>query len=148
MGPAARLFAEYNSTTPDGRPIDLSHRRTWYQQSEKEGGRRIEGLTAQLTKRQAARYRYNNVIKDADGWNPRSFFQSCTKVMGLKAVTGKLVWRRNKKDMGYVVFCDGQVIGFTRAASFPTAEGRGKRYYVRSVNRWGTLGPESVVVQL
>src|SRR3712207_6299170 len=49
-------YAEYNSTTPDGRPIDVSRRVPW---------------ARQLTAEEAAQYTITNVLGGTDNWDPQ-----------------------------------------------------------------------------
>lgn len=141
MGPAAKLFAEYNSRSADGRPLDLSRRRTWYQQRKNEGGKRIEGLTAVLNQQQAAKYTYKNIIEDADGWNPRTFFERTEVPTNVKRTANMLIWEATDKVIGYVVYRNKEVIGFTGGNSFqlPESVGPGGTFALQAVNKDGDL---------
>jgi len=143
MGPAAKLFAEYNSRDAAGNLIDLSQRRTWYQQSKGEGGKRIEGLQAILTKNEAAKYNYHNVIKGSDGWDPRDFFKKAAPPQGLKWSRAAFRWQESAGAAGYIIFKDAEVIGFSEKPFFKPAKKMPGRYCVHSVTHNGTLGNTS-----
>jgi pectinesterase len=141
MGPAAKLFAEYNSVDAKGNPINLSKRRTWYKQSAGEGGQRVDGLTAVLTEKDAQKYTYQNVIMGTDAWDPRSYFVPATKPSNVKTSEGKINWKGDDKAIGYVIYKDDKVLGFSASNSFqlPNAS-KGKGISIQSVNRYGSLG--------
>jgi pectin methylesterase-like acyl-CoA thioesterase len=140
MGPAAKLFAEYNSRDAAGIPIDLSKRRTWYQQSKGEGGQRITGLQAVLTEKQAANYTYQHVIKGSDGWDPVAFFKKPAAVEGLKRAAGGLKWQKSAGATGYIVYKNGQVINFAKKTFLKLDAKTAGDYTVRGVTGNGTLG--------
>lgn len=146
MGPAAKLFAEYNSRDAQGKPVDLTRRRTWYQQSKGEGGQRIDGLQAVLSKEQAAKYTYQNVISADDGWNPRAMFKRAAPPGRLQHAGARIRWQRSPEAVGYVVYKGDAVIGFTKGLSFTVGKPSVGRYRVRSVNTFGSLGELSAAV--
>lgn len=143
MGPAAKLFAEYNSRDDKGKLIDLSQRRTWYRQSKGEGGRRVDGLQAVLSKQEAAKYTYHNVIVEEDGWDPRTFFTEAAAPSHLKWSAGRLIWQGSPDAAGYIVFKEHQLIGFTKDVSFKVGGNANGSYAVMSVNGYGSLGKMS-----
>lgn len=114
MGPAARLFAEYNSRNADGELVDLSNRRTWYQQRVSEGGQKVEGLTAVLSQEHAEKYSYDSVIYASDQWNPRAFFKNLGQLAGLKLSGNRLTWRVIPGAVGYAVYQRDKVLAFTQ----------------------------------
>ncbi|MEI6945597.1 pectinesterase family protein [Paraflavisolibacter sp. H34] len=148
MGPAAKLFAEYNSRKEDGQPVDLAQRRTWYQQSQGEGGRRIDGLKAELSATEAAAYTYEQVTGGEDHWNPRAYFVPVPQPAQLRLAAKKLTWKAAPKAIGYVVYRDKEVVGFTAVPSFQLpkrAKGKGV-YTVQGINPYGSLGALSAGV--
>ena len=146
MGPAAKLFAEYNSRDGKGKLIDLSQRRTWYQQSKGEGGRRVAGLQAVLSKQEAAKYTYHNVIVEEDGWNPKSFFTKAAAPSGIEWSAGQLTWQRSPDAAGYIVFKKHHLVGFTKDVSFKINGKSDENYTVMSVNQYGSLGKKSTLL--
>lgn len=152
MGPAAKLFAEYNSRDAQGNLLDLSQRRTWYQQRDSEGGKRIEGLQAVLSEQQAAKYTYRNVVEGTDGWDPRAYFTKLDAPGGIKLTDQQISWQPVKGAAGYLVYCNGVLIGFTAEAEL-SLEGAGEErlkgaFSVASVNRFGSFGSRSDAVTL
>lgn len=148
MGPAAKLFAEYNSRDAEGTLIDLSKRRTWYQQRASEGGRRVEGLQAVLSHKEAAKYTYKNVIRQVDGWNPRSFFANAGPPKALRLFNDHISWQAGKDANGYVIYKDEEVVGFTKTLSFKIDSKSKGQYKVLSVNKYGSLGLSSDVLDV
>ena len=145
MGPAAKLFAEYNSRATDGSVIDLNQRRTWYKQSAGEGGQKIDGLKSQLTQQEAKVYTYKNIIIAGDGWDPRTFYQSNDKPVLKKDSGGNLQWERDKQSIGYIIFKDGKILGFTTLNSFKIPKRRAE-YMVQGINKFGSLGIKSDLI--
>ena len=140
MGPAAKLYAEYNSMDASGKPIDLSNRRTWY--IEKESGQKIEGLQAVLTQEEAAVYTYENVVGGSDDWNPRSKFEPVTTAQKLTIDDSyKLEWESVDYAICYVVYRNDEVIGFTTSTEFEIEATlrSSASYYVQAVNEYGSL---------
>lgn len=148
MGPAAKLFAEYNSRDAKGRPVDLTRRRTWYQQSKGEGGQRVDGLQAVLSEQEAAKYTYTNVVAGQDGWNPRNFFKKAAAPSHIEWSAGRLTWQGSPDAAGYVVYKDHRLAGFTKDASFNTDTRPEGKYTVMSVNENGSLGNMSQIYSL
>ena len=143
MGPAPKLFAEYNSLDINGNPIDLSQRKTCYQQSEGEGGQLICGLQAVLNTEEAAKYTYENVVSGTDNWNPRSLFESVEKPDNLK-ITGTIFsWDASAYAICYIIYKDEEVIGFTKETSFIVPDNSSK-YWLRAVNEYGSLSEIAV----
>ncbi len=148
MGPAAKLFAEYNSMDANGNPLDLSQRRTWYKQSAGEGGQTVTGLKAVLTAEEAAQYTYENVTSGADNWNPRALFESVAKPTNLKLIGSKLSWRAPDYAICYIILKGEQVVGFTVDTEYNlSAVLPDDTYAVRAVGQSGTLSPLSGNVQ-
>lgn len=143
MGPAAKLFAEYNSRDADGNPVDLSQRRTWYKQSAGEGGKKIEGLKAILNSEDVAEYTYENIIEGDDNWNPKAFFEKIVKPANLQlASNGSLSWSADTDAIGYIIYGDDEVIGFSDSNSYKSDK-KAESYTVQAVNKYGSLGEMS-----
>ena len=140
MGSAAKLFAEYNSMDVNGKPLDLSQRRTWYRQRENQGGQVITGLKAVLTAEEAAQYTYENVVSGADGWNPRSHFGRVTKPTNLVLTNHTLSWNASENAICYIVIKDEQVIGFTVDTKYVIASvDKTAKYALYAVGESGSL---------
>jgi pectin methylesterase-like acyl-CoA thioesterase len=147
MGPAAKLFAEYNSMDINGDTIDLRERRTWYKQNESYGGQTVTGLKAVLSQEEALKYTYENVVMSYDRWNPRAFFERVDSPQNLQATSAaELSWEPSDYAICYIIYRDNKVVGFTKETVFtdtlglelvgsPTCE-----YRVQGVNEYGGLG--------
>lgn len=73
MGTVPTLFAEYNSRDTAGNALDLSQRKTKY---EGRGENPPKGsCPATISKKDAERYTYENIIMADDGWNPRAYME-------------------------------------------------------------------------
>jgi len=129
----------------DGSVIDLNQRRTWYKQSAGEGCQKIDGLKSQLTQQEAKVYTYKNIIIAGDGWDPRTFYQSNDKPVLKKDSGGNLQWERDKQSIGYIIFKDGKILGFTTLNSFKIPKRRAE-YMVQGINKFGSLGIKSDLI--
>ena len=142
MGPSAKLFAEYQSKDVEGRPLDLSQRRTWYQQNEREGGKRITGLSAILTDDQVTSFSYENVIQGTGGWNPRSFFEEDGEISNVKVDKGMIYWKGIAGARGYAIFFKGKVLGFSSSTNFKFKEQTDsdiEKLKIYPINQYGSL---------
>jgi pectinesterase len=145
MGPAAKLFAEYNTRDQNGRLVDLSKRRTWYKQSKGEGGRIIQGLQAVLTKKEAAAYTYTNVVEGKDRWDPRKFFEQLRAPEHLMLDKQDLKWKRLKEAGGYLVALNGQILGVTTHNFFKISGSAVGVWTVTGVKNNGSLGKSATL---
>jgi hypothetical protein len=144
MGPAAKLFAEYNSMDVNGNPVDLSYRRTWYRQSAGEGGQTVTGLKALLTQEEAAEYTYENVIGGNDSWNPRAYFENIDRPQNFTVSRkAELSWDTSTYAICYIIYRDSNLIAFTAETSYAdtsAAKDSTYNYWIRPVNEYGSLG--------
>lgn len=73
MGAVPALFAEYDSRDAAGNIVDLSHRKKEY---EGRGENPPKGsCPTTISKEDAERYTYENIIMADDGWNPRIYME-------------------------------------------------------------------------
>ena len=144
MGPAAKLFAEYNSVDENGNLLDLSSRRTWY--TERETGNKVTGLQAILSAEEAAEYSYENVMAGSDDWNPRAMFEPVNAPAGLCYNANVLSWEKSDYAISYVILRGDSVIGFTKDLSFADSDVSSCQdavYTVKAVNEYGSLSAAS-----
>ncbi len=142
MGVIPKLFAEYNSVDSDGNLIDLSNRKTTYTESEGEGGQTVSGLQAVLSQEEAADYTYDNVLAGHDNWNPRMYFEPVEQPSGLAIHNNVLDWNISEYAICYVVYRDGEVVGFTTEPAYTDYDaesGKSYTYNVRAANEYGSL---------
>ncbi len=142
MGVIPKLFAEYNSMDSNGNAIDLSNRKTTYTESVGEGGETVSGLQAVLSQEEAAQYTYDNVLSGNDSWNPRMYFEPVEKPAGLSINNNILDWNLSDYAICYVVYRNGEVIGFTTEPSYTDLDaepGVSYTYSVCAANEYGSL---------
>lgn len=139
MGAIPALFAEYDSRNADGSPVDLSQRKSTYK------GRGDNPPTGScpntVSKAEADRMVYENIIPGTDGWDPRAMMQRLPAPKDMRADGGSLTWQPVSGAIGYVVLSGPSVVAVTAAPSLspaPAAPEGGLR--VRAVNSYGTLG--------
>lgn len=142
-GMLPQLFAEYNSryVNADGSlsPIDLSKRRTVYQDLDKKDMK--VGFSSELTEAQAADYTLDRVFPT---WNPRKDCKQVTPpVVRIKGK--KLVWQDVVEAGCYAVYVDEKLTDFTTQPFYkiPAGTPKGTKLYVRCANQMGGLGDAS-----
>lgn len=139
MGAIPALFAEYDSRDAQGGAVDLSRRKSEYK------GRGDNPPTGScpttVTKAEADRMTYENIISGNDGWNPREMMRRLPAPRGVKGEGNAVTWQAVEGAAGYVVLSGDRVVGITDGTSLvlaSPADEAGLR--VRAVNRYGTLG--------
>ena len=139
MGAIPALFAEYDSRDANGNPVDLSQRKSTY---KGRGDNPPTGSCATtLSKAEADRMVYENIIPGSDGWNPRAMMQRLPAPKAVKADGAQLTWQPVSGAIGYVVLSGNEVVGITAEPKLTAkAAAAGKQLRVRAVNRYGTLG--------
>lgn len=139
MGAIPALFAEYDSRDAEGRPIDLSRRKSSY---KGRGDNPPTGTCpTTVTKAEADRMDYDHMMPGTDGWNPRAMMERLPAPAGVKADGDAVSWQPVAGARGYVVTAGDKVVGITaepRLAAPPTTDLEQLR--VRAVNSHGTLG--------
>lgn len=146
MGTVPNLFAEYNTCDDKGNPVDLGKRKAQYKYKDRETKEEKCGTSrTAITKEEADRYTYENIILGEDGWNPRKMMERLGGARNLTYKNGIFSWDAVKGASGYIVFDGDNVLGFTtNETSFPVE----KIHYtlkVRAVNQYGALGKMEVL---
>lgn len=132
---APALFAEYNSITSTGTPVDLTMRRSLYQSTIV--------VNPVLTATQAATYTVDNVLAGTDAWQPRVFTDPAT----IPSISGNgktITWANNNYVLCWAVFRNNQFVTFTTATTYtiPSSVISGT-YTVRAANEMGGLSDNS-----
>lgn len=127
------FFAEYNSTDFSGNLVDISNRVSW---------------SYQLTLEEVDTYYSNTSIYShvADVYDPVSLCTTLGKPVNLSLSSGLLSWDSIVDAIGYVVYRDGVVVGFTTSNSFADANIRSGIQYgykIRSVKTTGAMSEAS-----
>lgn len=139
MGTIPALFAEYNSMDRDGRQLDLSRRKTEYETRGKE----IKKGTcrAAITKEEASRYTYENIIKGTNQWNPRSMMEALPSPANIRIEQDRLQWDAVPGAAGYVLDVDGTIVDMTTEfQSLWKPDRKSVVLLIRAVNQYGALG--------
>lgn len=125
-------FAEYNSFTAAGTPIDLSQRKTTF-------GPGNHSNNPVLTKEEADAVSYEAVMGSDDDWDPASIAEQAPLPTNVKSDGSRIYW----DDSDYVLcwaICEGnKVVAFTTEPSYTISNTEAK-YSVRAANEMGGLG--------
>ena len=139
------MLAEYNSRDAQGNVLDLSKRKTEYQYKDRQTGKEVSGTCqATITKEEADKYTYENMIPGNDGWNPRIMMEKLGSPRSLVYQQGTLKWNPVKNAIGYIVYDGEQILGTTTDTSFPVSEVN-YALKVSAVNQYGTQGKKGVL---
>lgn len=137
MGAIPAVFAEYNTMLRDGTPVDLSARKSSY---TARGTGETGSCANTLTAAEASRYTYDNVVKGADGWDPRAMTAVLPAPRNITLTDGLLSWNPVDGAAGYMV-CDGNdIIGLVSEPSFRLETPVKVSLKVRAINPWGVPG--------
>ncbi len=139
MNVVPSVFAEYNSMSASGNPIDLSNRRTTYTKDAT-----TVTLDPRLTSGEAAQYTIDNVLGGTDSWQPRQATEQAVPPTISKS-NSEITWNNSDYVMCWAILKDGEFVEFTTNNSYaiPAHDPAGTTYTVRSVNAMGGLGAES-----
>jgi pectin methylesterase-like acyl-CoA thioesterase len=139
MGVAPAVFAEYNSATNEGAPVDLSLRKTTWV---------VGGVTTTinpvLTTQQASQYTIENVVGGNDAWQPKLYTEQAP-VPVISYDGSKISWSDNNYVLCWAICKNGSFIEFTTSTSYtvPSDVANGTIYTVRAANEMGGLGANS-----
>lgn len=139
MNVVPSVFAEYNSMTASGSPVELGQRRTTY---TKDGN--TVTLNPVLSEEQAATYTLANVLRGNDSWKPEI---NTVQIPAPKVTLsgGLLNWENNSYALCWAIFKNGKFVECTTNTSYTVPEGTLKNtcYTVRAANQMGGLGNPS-----
>ncbi|MCM1076548.1 MAG: pectinesterase family protein [Bacteroides sp.] len=145
MGTIPALFAEYNTHDTNGKPIDLSKRKSTYTYRNRATGEEFSGsCPTTISGEEAAKYTYDNMILNGDGWNPREMMSELAAPRGLAYTDGTLSWEKVNDAAGYVVYDGDEVISITTDTSCYAPEIK-TALKVRAVNKYGSQGKLGVL---
>lgn len=140
-GAAPSVYAEFNSLTASGGPVDLSGRRTTYNYTNGGGGTVV--LNPVLTTNQANNYTIENVLSGTDTWQPTLLTeQALVPVVSKSGST--LNWDNNNFVLGWAVFKDNVFQSFVITNSYVIPNGASAGIYtVKAANAMGGLSAAS-----
>lgn len=125
------FFAEYNSLNADGNVLDVSNRADW---------------SYQLTENEVNTYYTNDKIYAfvSGSYDPFTLVIAPDKPLNLQATTDDLTWDAVVDAKGYIIYENGNIIGFSTTPSFSyTSNLVDNSYYVKTVATNGNLSMES-----
>lgn len=142
MGTVPGIFAEYNTVDSQGKPLDLSNRKTHYNPNRR--GKNGEVLPqgdcqAVLSTDEAARYTYQNFIAGSD-WDPRSLLSRLDSPRSLKLESTILSWQPVEGAIGYIVYDGDKIVGLTDTCRCNVNERPVWAYKVLAVSASGVPG--------
>ncbi len=144
MNVVPAVFAEYNSLTAGGSPVDLSNRRTTYTKDAV-----TVTLDPVLTASEAATYTIDNVLGGTDTWEPTLATEPApVPVIALNEEMALITWDDSDYVMGWAVFWDGMFEEFVTTNSYNIpqvvkAASSDIHFTVRAANEMGGLGQSS-----
>ena len=96
---------------------------------------------AVLTAGEAARYTYENVVREGDNWDPKKYMEQISAPENLKRENGILSWDASKYAICYLVIANDETVQITKETSCNVEEG--KTYQVKAVSEYGSLSEPS-----
>lgn len=114
MAVAPALFAEYNSRTSSGDPVDLSNRKSSFTTDASNGSITTIGHQTVLSAQEAASYTLGNVVGGTDNWDPLPVMEKTEAPVALSvAPSGVISWEAVPYAISYVVIRNHEVIALT-----------------------------------
>lgn len=131
-----KRFAEYNSMTKEGTPIDLKNRKTTFG----DGFKNDPILTAE----EAAFYTISNVLGGDDDWDPTAATEQASAPTKVSINDlGILNWDNSNYVLLWAVCCNGKVVDFTIEPTYNT-NGVSGQWSVRAANEMGGLSEAAI----
>lgn len=124
-----KRFAEYNSMTANGTPVDLSKRKTVFGDGHPNNPR--------LTAEEAAEA--SDMANMFGSWNPQNATEQAPAPENVTLTGTTLSWDNSNSILLWAIVKDGAVVDFT-ITPFYTIDDPTARYAVRAANEMGGLG--------
>lgn len=137
MGAVPGLFAEYNSHTESGAPVDCSNRKTSFSSN---GQNVAVSYNPVLTEEEAAKFTVENVLAGDDGWQPQLLTEQAN-TPNVTVESGILKWNASEYVFCYAICKNGKIVEFTNETSWTIpADATDEDYFsVRAANNMGGL---------
>ena len=144
MGAVPALFAEYNSHTESGAPVDCSKRKTSFKSNDVMVPVTYNPI---LTAEEAAKFTVENVLSGEDGWQPQLLTEQAL-TPNVTVESGMLTWNASDYVFCYAICKNGKIVAFTNGNTWTIpADATDEDYFsVRAANNMGGLCPASVAV--
>lgn len=133
-------FFEYGSKDAAGNLIDLSVRRN--------SPSSTNSYSPILPEQYVGYFTVENVLGSSDSWLATEL--TATLEAPVAEIKGNVLsWNAVPKAAGYIVYADGEMVGYTPGTSFDTTAGRAvaSEYTVRAINANGGKGEMSAVAK-
>lgn len=125
------LYGEYNIIDASGKDVAASV----------QFGTTAAETSTLLSKAEADTYNYDNIIKNKDGWDPKSMLTTPGKVSGITLNGSDLTWDKVDNAAGYLVFEDGKYVGQSSSNALPLDNANASATYtVKAVTKYGMVG--------
>ena len=128
-------FAEYNSMTKSGTPIDLSSRKTVFGDNHANN--------PVLTADEAAQYTIATVMGGDDEWDPQALTEQASAPEQVVLDGTTLTWKNSNYALLWAVCKNGNVVAFTTEPTY-TVDDATATWSVRAANEMGGLGDATV----
>ena len=144
MGAVPALFAEYNSHTESGAPVDCSKRKTSFKSNDVNVAVSYNPV---LTAEEAAKFTVENVLAGEDGWQPQLLTEQAL-TPNVTVEDGILTWNASDYVFCYAICKNGKIIDFTNENTWiiPADATDEDLFSVRAANNMGGLCLASVAV--
>ncbi|MEO6097246.1 MAG: pectinesterase family protein [Fibrobacteria bacterium] len=138
MNNVPKVSAEFRTADANGKPVDLSKRRTTYTKDAV-----TIKLNPVLTDAEAAKYTVENVLGGSDNWKPDDLTrQVSAPAAGVEGTT--LKWNDNDSALCWVIFKGGKFLDNVTTGSYDISKlSQGDVLTVRAANSMGGLGASS-----
>ncbi len=123
-------FAEYNSMTGNGTPVDLSGRKTTFGDGHSNN--------PVLSALEAADACYENVMGGDDNWDPASLAEQAAVPTGVTVDDHNMQWNDNNYCLLWAVVKNGKVVAFTTEPVYAIDDPK-SNWGVRAANEMGGL---------
>lgn len=132
-----KRFAEYNSVTKTGTPIDLSKRKRTFGNAEK--GIHENCNNPILTAAEASEYSIAKVMGSSDGWDPTALTEQASAPANVTISGTTLSWDDSNYVFCWAVIKNGEIVEFTTTPEY-TVDDASATWSVRAANEMGGLG--------
>ncbi len=136
-----KRFAEYNSMTATGTPIDLAGRKKEF---GNDGDKHANNPV--LTKEEADAINYAAVMGRDDDWDPAALAEQAPEATNVNINGTQLSWDNNNYTLLWAIVKNGKVVDFVTEPAY-TVDDPEATYAVRAANEMGGLGAEVLAVK-
>ncbi|WMI65159.1 pectinesterase family protein [Aestuariibaculum sp. YM273] len=140
-GGAPEVYAEYNSLTSSGVPVDLSGRKTTYNYTDNGGG--SVTIDPVLTESQANNYSITSVLGGSDNWQPKLYTEQANTPT-LSNSGSNLTWENSDYVLGWAIFKNNIFLDFVTTNNYDISEHTEGVFTVRAANEMGGLSDKSI----